>query len=149
MGVTNIRQIAQFLLQGSHLCSCLKNRELCFLWTKISFKFWSRLNAKICGFMHQQWHRSSNFGTYKHWIIAPYADFNNLCLISWDWSQMNENPKSIKRRRVIQHKLRTLIASLQLKLNKVKRKNNTPLILISSYLFIPIYRFFDWIVSKT
>jgi hypothetical protein len=29
-------QIAQFLLQGSHLCSCLKNIELCLLWTKIN-----------------------------------------------------------------------------------------------------------------
>jgi hypothetical protein len=141
-------QIAQFLLQGSHLCSFLKNRELCFLWTIISFKFVSRLKAKICGFMHQQWDRSSNFGTYKHWIIAPYANFNNLCLISADWSQMNENPKSIKTRRVIKHKLRTLIASLQLKLNKIQ-KSKTPLILISSYFFIPIYRFFDWIVSNT
>ena len=35
---------------------------------------------------------------------------------------MNEDPKSIKRRRVIKHKLRTIIASLQLKLNKVKKK---------------------------
>jgi hypothetical protein len=43
---------AQFLLQGSHLCSCLKNIELCFLWTKISFKFLSCLNAKISGFMN-------------------------------------------------------------------------------------------------
>ena len=89
--------------------------------------------------MHQQWHRSSNFGTYKHWIVAPYADFNNLCLISGNWSQMNENPKSIKWRRVIKHKLRTFIASLQLKLNKVKK---TPLNLMSSCFFIPIYRFF-------
>jgi hypothetical protein len=34
-----LRTYGQFLLQCSHLCSCLKNRELCFLWTKISFKF--------------------------------------------------------------------------------------------------------------
>ena len=39
---------------------------------------------------------------------------------------MNENPKSIKRRRVIKHKSRTIIASLQLKLNKVKKNQNAP-----------------------
>jgi hypothetical protein len=42
----------QNLQQGSHVCSCLKNIELCFLWTKISFKFLSCLNAKIGGFMN-------------------------------------------------------------------------------------------------
>ena len=39
---------------------------------------------------------------------------------------MNENPKSIKRRRVIKHKLRTIIANMQLKLNKAKKKKNAP-----------------------
>jgi hypothetical protein len=32
--------------------------------------------------------------------------------------------KALKKRRVIKHKLRTLIARLQLELNKVKQKQN-------------------------
>ena len=56
---------------------------------------------------------------------------------------MNENPKSIKRRRVIKHKLRTLIANLQLELNKVK-KNKTPLDQISSYF---LYQYTDFLTE--
>jgi hypothetical protein len=53
-----------------YLCSCLKNRELCFLWTKISFKFLSRVNAKIGGFMNpffyflRRVHKTTNFSIH-------------------------------------------------------------------------------------
>ena len=46
----------------------------------------------IIGLMHahKQWYRPSSFGSYKCWMIAPYVDFNDLCLTSEIWSQMSE-----------------------------------------------------------
>jgi hypothetical protein len=60
-----------------------KNRELCFLWTKISFKFLCRLNAKICGVMQQQWHRSSNFENIQTLNYCTICRFQQLLSHQW------------------------------------------------------------------